>query len=74
MVIKAMFKFKKVTIRAIGYTRYIALPKLWLENLGLSVGDEVEVKLLKNGNIEIAPIRGAHQEPMQANTPHEVLA
>ncbi len=56
-----MFKLKNATIRAINYTRYIALPKQWLANMGLAEGDHVNVWLNRNGNIEIAPA-----EPLKA--------
>lgn len=50
-----MFKLKRSKVRAIGYSRYISVPKAWLEDEGLEIGDQVQIWLNKNGNIEIEP-------------------
>lgn len=52
-----MFQLKQSKVRAIGYTRYISIPKAWLENMGITTGDQVKIFLNKDGNIEVVPAR-----------------
>ena len=42
-------------IRAVNYTRTISLPKVWLANLGLAVGDQVELEMMEDGSLIIRP-------------------
>lgn len=60
-----MFKLKETKVRAIGYTRYVSIPKSWLENKGINEGDQVNLWLNKNGNIEIAPVAPSGKNELQ---------
>lgn len=69
-MIKTKYILKNATVRAINYTRYVALPKQWLENKGLDEGDSITLYLNENGNIEIAPaVESAKTTPAGTVTP-----
>jgi phosphate uptake regulator len=40
-------------IKAINYTRDIALPKDWVRSRGLDAGDEVEIEAMVNGDLRL---------------------
>ena len=54
-----MEKFKTLRwerrITSFGATRYIGLPRVWLENVGLDRKDTVELELLSDGSLRLIP-------------------
>jgi len=42
-------------IKAINYTRDIALPKDWVRDKGLDSGDEVELSMTESGDLLVTP-------------------
>jgi len=51
-----VFRFGRRKIVGMHYTRYVALPHLWLRNWGLGKGDFVQVTLGKDGSLILRPI------------------
>lgn len=50
------FSFGKRKIRAMNYSRQIALPKIWLRFHNLDTGSEVTLELTEDGYLLIRPI------------------
>ena len=46
-----IIKFKNRAIRQMNYTRMISLPKVWLEKVGLDVGNMVEMEMNEKGEL-----------------------
>lgn len=46
---------RKQICKAGGYSRTVSLPKVWLENVGLDVGDDVELAMSEDGSLLIQP-------------------
>lgn len=46
-----MLKLGKRRIWAVNYSRAVTLPLIWVENMGLKRGDEVEMKMNTNGEL-----------------------
>ena len=53
-----MFDFGKRKVKAMNYTRYVALPKDWLRFVRLDAGDEVVIELTEDGSLLIKPVKG----------------
>lgn len=54
-----------------GYTAYICLPKIWLNNNKLHVGDDVETFALEDGGLRIAAIKKSGESESEKNTNKE---
>lgn len=54
-----------------GYTTYICLPKIWLRNNKLHVGDDVETFALEDGSLRIAAARKSGEPGLEKNTNKE---
>lgn len=53
-----MFDFGKRKVKAMNYSRYVALPKDWLRFVRLDAGDEVVIELTEDGSLLIRPVKG----------------
>jgi hypothetical protein len=55
IMIEISFEPRKVV--AVGYTRYFAIPKVWLKSVGADVGDKLQARMNANGELTISPVR-----------------
>jgi hypothetical protein len=61
--VMGMFGFGKRKIVGMHYTRYIALPQVWLTHHGLGKGDEVELFLNDSGCLILQPAKKRRTRP-----------
>lgn len=52
-----MFDFEKRKITNMNYTRYLAMPKAWIDAMRLGKGDQVEIKMDNENRLVITPAK-----------------
>lgn len=52
-----MFDFGKRNIMTMNYTRYLALPKAWIDAMRLEKGDQVKIEMDNENRLAIAPAK-----------------
>lgn len=50
-----MFDFGKRNIMTMNYTRYLALPKTWIDAMRLGKGDQVKIEMDNENRLVITP-------------------
>lgn len=65
------FRLSRRKIVKAGYTAYICLPKIWLSNNKLHVGDDVETFALEDGSLRIAATKKSGEPGLEKNTNKE---
>lgn len=53
--------FRPVGLRKIGGSFYISVPPVWVDNLGLEVGMEIDRRLESNGDLILSPVGQAKE-------------
>ena len=51
-----MFDFGNKKIVAVNYTRYVSIPKIWLNSLNIKKGDKVHIKMNDEKELVISKI------------------
>jgi len=52
-----MFDFGKRNIINMNYTRYLALPKVWVDAMRLEKGDQVKIEMDTENRLIISPVK-----------------
>jgi len=52
-----MFDFGKRNIMTMNYTRYLALPKVWIDAMRLGKGDQVKIEMDNENRLVITPAK-----------------
>nr|QNO46202.1 hypothetical protein ABPEKODN_00015 [Methanosarcinales archaeon ANME-2c ERB4] len=52
-----MFDFEKRNIMTMNYTRYLALPKMWIDAMRLGKGDQVKIEMDNENRLVITPAK-----------------
>ena len=52
-----MFDFGKRNIKTMNYTRYLALPKTWIDAMRLGKGDQVKIEMDNEYRLVITPAK-----------------
>ena len=52
-----MSDFEKRNIMSMNYTRYLSLPKTWIDAIGLGKGDQVKIEMDNENRLDITPAK-----------------